>query len=319
MNAPTRETETSATSREALDAVAALEINNVSKSFGSTRALNGFSMRVMPGEVMALLGPNGAGKTTALDIALGLQTADSGTTNLFGMDARRAIQMGLVGVVQQTDGLLTDVSVKTMLDMVASTMKHRQPVADVMEAAGITHLAKRRVRKLSGGERQRVRLAIGLLSDPLLLILDEPTTGMDVRARAEFWQFIEAEAQSGRAVLFATHYLAEAQEYAKRTLIMRAGEVLVDEATRDLRRKYAGSQLRIYYEAEDDAAFKQIAQARGSRDWMIEANEGRLLVAGHELDDAARAALNLPGAHDLELRESSLEEAYVKLVGEEEK
>lgn len=295
----------------------ALEIDNTSKSFGSTRALDGFSMRVMPGEVMALLGPNGAGKTTALDIALGLQTPDSGSTNLFGMDARRAITMGLVGVVQQTDGLLTDVSVKTMLDIVASTMRDNQPVEAVMEAAGITHLAKRKVRKLSGGERQRVRLAIGLLPDPLLLILDEPTTGMDVNARAEFWQFIAAQAETGRAVLFATHYLAEAQQYAKRTLIMRAGKVLADESTDDLRRKYAGSQLRIFHEGDAAAAFTHMAQARGSRDWLIEADGQRVLVKGHDLDDAARAALNLPGAHDLELRESSLEEAYVRLVGEE--
>lgn len=294
----------------------ALEVNKISKSFGKNRVLTDFSMKIMPGEVMALLGPNGAGKTTALDIALGLQDADQGSASLFGMSSRKAVSMGLVGVVQQTDALLTEVSVRRLLNLVAATMRDNQSVDEVMEAAGITHLAKRKVGKLSGGERQRVRLAIGLLPDPLLLILDEPTTGMDVRARSEFWDFIEAQAETGRAVLFATHYLTEAQQYAKRTLIMSEDRVLADEATDELRRKYAGAHLTIKYEGEDAVAFDQMAQARGKRDWSIIADAGRVLVRGHDLDDAARAALNLPGAHNLELRQSTVEEAYLKLVGE---
>lgn len=295
----------------------ALEVTKISKSFGKNRVLNNFSMKIMPGEVMALLGPNGAGKTTALDIALGLQSADEGSASLFGMSSRKAVSMGLVGVVQQTDALLTEVSVQRLLDLVATTFSDNQSVEEVMEATGITHLAKRKVGKLSGGERQRVRLAIGLLPDPLLLILDEPTTGMDVRARSEFWEFIEAQAETGRAVLFATHYLTEAQQYAKRTLIMSEGRVLADEKTDELRRKYAGSHLTISHDVEDDAAYEHMAKARGKRDWMIVADAGRVLVRGHDLDDAARAALQLPGARDLELRQSTVEEAYLKLVGEE--
>lgn len=298
------------------DSVPALELESISKSFGETRALTDFSMSIQPGEVVALLGPNGAGKTTAIDIALGLQRADSGTAKLFGMKARKAITMGLVGVVQQTDSLLMDIGVRNLLNMVASTMREHAPVDEVMEAAGIEHLAKRKVGKLSGGERQRVRLAVGLLPDPLLLILDEPTTGMDVRARGEFWEFIEAQAATGRAIMFATHYLAEAQQYAKRTIIMRGGHVLADGPTAQLRRRYAGARLTINFTGEDAAAHRVLVQARGNRDWLIEVQDGGVLIHGNDLDDAARAALNLPGAHNLELTESSLEEAYLKLVGE---
>lgn len=295
----------------------ALATRNLNKKFGTVHAVNNVSITVNPGEVVALLGPNGAGKTTTLDCALGLLTPTSGSSAIFGMKPREAIRRGLVGVVQQNDALLDELSVKELLTFVGYTYREHRAIEEVMEWTGITYLAKRRAVKCSGGEKQRIRLAIGLLSDPLLLLLDEPTTGMDVQSRGEFWQFIDEQAELGRAIMFATHYLAEAQEYAERTIIIRDGAVIADQNTDDLRRTHAGSTLRISYACRDEEVREALEGARGERDWIVQTNQGELVVRGHDLDDAARVSLQLPGAKNLELTESSLEDAYTALINGE--
>ncbi|MDO5720593.1 MAG: ABC transporter ATP-binding protein [Actinomycetaceae bacterium] len=297
--------------------VPALATRNLNKKFGSVHAVNNVSITVDPGEVVALLGPNGAGKSTTLDCALGLLAPDSGSSAIFGMKPREAIRCGLVGVVQQNDALLDEMNVKELITFVSYTYRQHRAVEEVMEWTGITHLAKRRAVKCSGGEKQRIRLAIGLLPDPLLLLLDEPTTGMDVKSRGEFWQFISEQAELGRAIMFATHYLAEAQEYAERTIIIRDGAVIADQNTDDLRRMHAGSTLRISYSCSDEEVREALEGARGELDWIVQTDHGELVVRGRDLDDAARAALALPGAQNLELTESSLEDAYTALINGE--
>ena len=197
----------------------------VHRRFGQVRAVDGVDLTVPRGEVMALLGPNGAGKTTFLDMVLGFTTPSSGSLSVFDTNPRRAVAEGRIGAVLQTGSLLEDLTVAQTLHYVAGCHRRHLPVAEVIERAGLGPIAARKVKKCSGGERQRLRFGLALLTDPELLVLDEPTAGMDVAARADFWSAMHAEAERGRTVVFATHYLQEAADFADRIVLMRAGRV----------------------------------------------------------------------------------------------
>ena len=196
----------------------AVELRSLVKTFparrGShdteVRAVDGVDLRIEPGEVVAFLGPNGAGKTTTLDMVLGLTEPTTGTARVFGHRPREAVIAGHVSAVLQTGGLLRDLTVRETVRMIASTYAASTPVDEVIDRAGLRALADRRVSKCSGGEQQRLRFALALLPDPRLLVLDEPTAGMDVTARRDFWDTMHADASAGRTVVFATHYLEEA-------------------------------------------------------------------------------------------------------------
>lgn len=296
---------------------AAVELDRITKTFGKVKAVDQLSIKIAAGEIVALLGPNGAGKTTTIDMALGLVAPDSGQAKIFGMSPREAVKRGLVGVVQQSDSLLGELSVEKLLQLVAATQLNPQPVGAVLEAAGITYLRKRLAQKCSGGEKQRVRLAMALLSDPMLLFLDEPTTGLDVSARQDFWRFIETQSSLGRSIVFATHYLAEAENYAKRTIILSNGKVIADDETAALRQANASTTLVCDYTG-DQALADQVLQTAASQQlddpWRIQLTENQITVSGQNLDDAARAVLQLPGAANLTITRSSLEDAYTALL-----
>jgi len=193
-----------------LTQVAAVRLDGVTKSFGAVEAVRGIDLELQQGEIVAFLGPNGAGKTTTIDMILGLSQPTTGTARVLGLEPRQAIARGLVSAVMQTGGLLKDLSVRETVQYTASLFADTRSVDEVLDNAGITAIADRKVGKCSGGEQQRLRFAMALLSDPALLLLDEPTTGMDVEGRRTFWSAIRADAEKGRTVLFATHYLEEA-------------------------------------------------------------------------------------------------------------
>jgi ABC-type multidrug transport system, ATPase component len=296
-------------------ATSALEVHDVHKSFGTTRAVDGITLSIRPGEVVALLGRNGAGKTTLIDMVLGLQQPDSGTTSLFGMSPRAAIRRSLVGVVHQTGALLPNFTVEQTLRVFAGTHSHPLPVDQVLEETDLVGLARRPVVKLSGGEQQRVRLALALLPDPLLLILDEPTAGMDALARRDFWRLMAAQAEAGRTIVFATHYLAEAQDFAHRTVIVKDGRVITDAPTEEVRHLDSSRSLRIRIDEGDRASLEpQLRALPGADEWLIEWPPGEVTIHGSGLDDAARLLLDQPGAHDLEIVASSLEDVFTALT-----
>ncbi|MDO5503743.1 MAG: ABC transporter ATP-binding protein, partial [Actinomycetia bacterium] len=208
-----------------------IEVRDLTKTFGRSdkvSAVDGIDLTIRAGEIVALLGPNGAGKTTTIDMILGLTAPTSGTVSVLGRRPRQAILDGQVSAVLQTGGLLADLKVEETVRLIASTFDRHADIADVMERAGITHLARRRVSKCSGGEQQRLRFALALLPEPELLILDEPTAGMDVTTRREFWSAMHAEAERGRTIIFATHYLEEASEFADRIVMMAEGRIVAD-------------------------------------------------------------------------------------------
>jgi ABC-2 type transport system ATP-binding protein len=183
----------------------AIEIQGLRRYYGSVRAVDGVDLTVRRGEVVALLGPNGAGKTTTLDTLLGLSTPDSGRVALFGVAPKAAIAAGRVGAVLQTGELLSGVTVRELLSAMRALQPRPVPLAEAAEAAGVGDILDRRVDKLSGGQAQRVRFGLALVGKPDLLVLDEPTAGLDTAARRAFWTAVRGYAAAGRTVLFSTH------------------------------------------------------------------------------------------------------------------
>ena len=290
----------------------AVELNDVHKSFGSVAAVNGIDLSVAPGEIVAFLGPNGAGKTSTIDMILGLSQPTSGHVAVYGMHPRRAISRGLVSAVMQTGGLLKDLTVAETARYTASLFAHAEPVGEVLKRAGIAAIADRKVGKCSGGEQQRLRFAMALLSDPELLILDEPTTGMDVEGRRSFWAAIQRDAQKGRTVLFATHYLQEADTYADRIILLRHGQVAADGTAAAVKALAAGRTVRATMPDADAAALGAIPGA-GS----VEVHGETVLIHSRDTDTVARYLLATTAARDLEITAPALEDAFIALTGDD--
>ncbi|GLK17860.1 ABC transporter ATP-binding protein [Herbiconiux flava] len=291
--------------------VAAIEAASLSKSFGGVRAVTGVDLTVRPGEIVAFLGPNGAGKTTTIDMLLGLTNPDGGEVRVFGLAPRTAIARGLVSAVLQTGGLLKDLTVRETLDLTASLFAETRPVAEVLERAGISEIAGRRVGLCSGGQQQRLRFAMALLSDPGLLILDEPTTGMDVEGRRAFWSAIRADADRGRTVLFATHYLDEADEYADRIVLMSRGAIVADGATAAIKNLVSG---RIVQVTLPDADLRMLAALPAVDDVTVQGD--RVTLHTSDSDALARHLLTRTAAHDLEITAQNLESVFLALTSE---
>ncbi|WP_299052603.1 ABC transporter ATP-binding protein [uncultured Nocardioides sp.] len=298
---------------------AAIELVGLEKTFrtrdGDVLAVRGIDLTVDAGEVVAVLGPNGAGKTTTLDMVLGLTEPTGGTARVFGQRPREAVTAGRVAAVLQTGGLLRDLTVAETVRLVASTYAAPSPVDEVLERAGIAHLGARLVSKCSGGEQQRLRFALALLPDPDLLVLDEPTAGMDVTARREFWDAMHAEAAAGRTVVFATHYLSEADTFADRIVVIGAGRVLADGTTAEIRSRVAGRAVSVDAPADPAARERLVAVARSLPGVAAaEVTGGRLHVTGTDSDAVARALLVDHGAHGLEVVAGSLDDAFATLT-----
>lgn len=289
----------------------AVDATALRKSFGSVHAVDEVTLQVRPGEIVAFLGPNGAGKTTAIDMMLGLSNPDSGTVTVFGESPRAAIAHGLVSAVLQTGGLLKDISVGETLELTASLFADTRPADEVMQRAGISEIADRRVDLCSGGQQQRLRFAMALLSDPGLLILDEPTTGMDVEGRRSFWNAIRADAARGRTVLFATHYLEEADEYADRIVLMSRGRIVADGPTADIKNMVSGRTVTATLADADPVALAALPGVDS-----VEAAGERLTIHTRDSDAVARHLLTRTAARDIEIAAQNLESVFLALTSE---
>ncbi len=256
-------------------------------------AVDGIDLTIGSGEIVAFLGPNGAGKTTTVDMLLGLTSPTSGTIEVYGGPPHRAVADGRVSAVMQTGGLLPDFTVRETIRAIAGLHGRPDRVDVVVERTGLGPLANRLVKACSGGEQQRLKFALALVPDPDLVILDEPTTGMDVSARHEFWETMRADAADGRTIVFATHYLAEADAFADRTVLMARGRIVADGPTAEVRAAHGGRTV----------SFRPPADVVG--------------VHGVDevwLDDVRKAVAPL-GITDLEVASASLEAAFLTLTG----
>ena len=294
--------------------MAGVELRGLEKSFrssaGVVQAVRGVDVSVEEGETVALLGPNGAGKSTTIDLLLGLQAPDSGTVSLFGGSPAQAISEGRVGAMLQTGGLLRQLTVRELVTMMGALYPHPLDVDETLSIARVEQLGKRRTEKLSGGETQRVRFAIALVSNPDLLVLDEPTVGMDVETRHAFWTTVRGIAGEGKTVLFATHYLDEADAYADRAVLMARGSVVADGPTTEIK---AMVGTRTITATLPDVPLDRLLALPG-----VSGGERRgeaVVLVADDSDAAIRALLTQePDARDIEIRGAGLEEAFLRLT-----
>jgi ABC-2 type transport system ATP-binding protein len=290
----------------------AAELTGIHKNFGRVRAVDGVDLKLATGEIVAILGPNGAGKTSTIDIILGLSQPSAGQVKVLGMQPRQAISRGLISAVMQTGGLLRDLTVFETVEYTASLFAQAQNPREALSRAGIAEIADRRVGKCSGGEQQRLRFAMALLSDPELLVLDEPTTGMDVEGRRTFWAAIRKDAEQGRTVLFATHYLEEADAYADRIVLLRHGKVVADGTAAQIKAMAAGRTVRATLPDATDAMLRDVPGAE-----EVEVRGDTVLIHSKDSDATARYLLTVTQAKDLEIMARGIEDAFLALTGDE--
>jgi ABC-2 type transport system ATP-binding protein len=288
-----------------------IEISGLAKSYGAVRAVRGIDVSVGRGETVALLGPNGAGKSTTIDILLGLLDPDAGSASVFGSTPKQAVDTGLVAAMLQTGGLIRDLRVRELVAMVASLYPKPLDAEEVLELAGLEPIAGQFTQKLSGGQTQRVRFAIALVADPELLVLDEPTVAMDVEGRRDFWTTMREFAGRGKTVLFATHYLEEADEYADRVVLMAHGRVVADGPPTEIKALVGTRTIRATL---PDAPLEALERLPGVT--HAERHGEAVALACTDSDAAIRALLvAFAGARDIEIRGAGLEEAFVQLTG----
>ncbi|MFE3767688.1 ABC transporter ATP-binding protein [Streptomyces sp. NPDC059104] len=292
-----------------------VSFQNVTKSYGQVRAVDGLSLELHPGETVALLGPNGAGKSSTLDLLLGLRPPDSGEVRLFGTTAREAVAAGRVGAMLQSGGLMEEVSVRELVALGCALHPRPHPVDEVLHRAGITEIASRMVNKLSGGQEQRVRFALATAGHNDLIVLDEPTTGMDVTARQAFWATMREQAAQGRTVLFATHYLEEADAIADRVLVLNKGRLLADGSAAEIKAR-AGAR-RVAFDL-DGAIDEQVLRALPAlTGFELHGTTVKLQSSDADATVHAVYALGLY-PRNLEVAGLGLEQAFIALTEAEE-
>ena len=294
-----------------------IRLAGLAKSFrspeGPVHAVRGIDVAIARGETVALLGPNGAGKSTTIDMLLGLAPPDEGSVSLFGRAPRAAVDAGLVGAMLQGGSLIQYLSVHELLSMIAAIYPAPLDVGEVLEQTGLRSIAGRRTQKLSGGETQRVRFALALVSNPDLLVLDEPTVAMDVEARHEFWDAMRAFAARGKTVLFATHYLEEADQNADRVVLMAHGEIVADGPPTEIKGRVG---LRTIRATLPDVTADALAEVPGVA--RAERRGDGVLLSCSDSDRAIRALLErFPDARDIEITGAGLEEAFLALTADE--
>jgi len=295
----------------------AVRLTGLVKRFGTgsgqVTAVDGIDLVVRPGEIVAFLGPNGAGKTTTIDMMLGFTRPDAGSVEILEGSPADAIRAGRIAAVLQTGGLLKDLTVAETVRLTASLFPSVRPTAEVLERAGIADIGDRRVGACSGGQQQRLRFALALVPDPDLLLLDEPTTGMDVEGRRDFWAAIRADAARGRTVLFATHYLDEADAYADRIVLIRHGRVVADGSPAHVKSLASGRTVRATLPDADQVALLGLPGVES-----VEVRGDAVLLRTTDSDATARHLLTETDARDLEITAHSLDDAFVALTTDSE-
>jgi ABC-2 type transport system ATP-binding protein len=290
---------------------AAVAFDGVSRAYGDVRALDSVDLTIPGGSTVALLGPNGAGKSTAIGLMLGLLHPDGGNVAVLGLPPRDAVQAGRVGAMLQVGGLPVGVTVGEIVDFARRLYPHPMTLDAALARAGLTAFRGRRTEDLSGGETQRLRFALAVAGDPELVFLDEPTVAMDVESRHGFWDEMRRFAAEGRTVLFATHYLEEADQVADRIVVLDHGRVVADGTAGSLKAGVAGRTIRFTLPYPDRADLEALPGVTG-----CELRGDDVTLRSSDTDATLRAiyAGGLP-ILNLEVTGADLETAFLALTG----
>ena len=300
---------------------AVIEVDGLVKDYGAVRAVDGVSFGVAEGEVVALLGPNGAGKSTIVEILEGHRRRSAGSVGVLGVDPGSAPRWfrDRIGIVLQSSGIDPELTVREVIDLYRRVYRRPRPTDEMIEMTDLTEKAGARVTSLSGGQQRRVDLALGLVGDPELIFLDEPTTGFDPAARRRSWDLIRSLAEQGRTVLLTTHYLEEAEHLADRVVVLARGQIAAEGTPARLRADASGTTLiRFLLPEEADSVESLVGPLAGRTK-----GRGRHLEVATETPTADLAHLTGWALHrgidlaELTVASPTLEEAYLALVGED--
>jgi len=297
-----------------LEVLVVIEVSGLVKSYGELRAVNGVDLHIAEGEVFALLGPNGAGKSTTVEILEGHRTATAGTVRVLGMDPEtggRAYRER-IGIVLQETAIENELMVREAIDIYGAMYPRRRQTGELIELVGLHEKADARIKTLSGGQRRRLELALGIVGDPDVIFLDEPTTGFDPSARRQAWTIIDNLRSLGRTILLTTHYMDEAQELSDRVAVIRSGEI-VAEGTPDTIGGRQDAATEIAFALPAGTAPPGFGEARLDKGrYMLSVEEPtRMLhkLTGWALDNDVELA-------SLTVERPSLEDIYLELAGE---
>lgn len=291
-----------------------LEVRGLIHRYEELTALAGVDLTVAPGECVALLGPNGAGKTTLVRNVIGLIEGDADLIEVAGGNPRRAETRRRLGVVQQAVGFPRSLTVGEIVNGAAARRGVSSEAASkAIAEMGLAGLEKRRADKLSGGQQQRLQLAMGLVADPVLLVLDEPTEGLDVAARRRFWKTIRRRLDDGAGVLITTHLVDEAAAVADRVVVVDRGRVVAEGTPDELRRTLPDRRIEVQtmLDATVIRAFDSVHS--------VDVVNGRTVIAATDSERVIRMLLELdPEANDLTVATATLEEVLVAMTHHEE-
>ncbi|GAB3674045.1 ABC transporter ATP-binding protein [Actinocorallia lasiicapitis] len=289
----------------------AITFAQVKKSYGDIQAVNGIDLDIPVGRSIALLGPNGAGKSTAINMLLGLAKADSGEIRIFGETPAKAVAQGHVGAMLQEAKLPTGLKVKEIVDFVRGLYPDPIGQDELLALADLTELAGRRADQLSGGQAQRLRFAMAIAGAPKLLVLDEPTAAMDVESRRLFWRSMREYAAGGRTILFATHYLEEADENADGIVVIASGRVIAEGTPMEIKRAAGGRTVRFTLGEQPAAGLDALPGVTA-----VEVQGGTVTLRTDDSDGTAEALFKdtTLKIRDLEIAGAGLEDAFLSLT-----
>lgn len=291
--------------------VAIAMLTNVTKRYDKVVALDGLSLDVRPGELLAVLGPNGAGKTTAISLMLGLHEPDAGTALLFGLPPTQVEARYRVGVMMQESALAPELRVREHIDLVSRYYPDPMTADEAMAMTHVTALADRPYAKLSGGQKRQVQFAIAVCGRPALLFLDEPTVGLDIQAREMLWATLRQLSAQGCAIVLTTHYIEEAEALATRVAVIAGGRLIAQGSVDEMRAVVSRKRIRCLTAITADEV----------RAWpgVVSATEdgGYLLIVATDADLVVRRLLATDtDARNLEVQRAGLAEAFTELTQE---
>jgi ABC-2 type transport system ATP-binding protein len=292
----------------------AIHVADLRKRYGENDAVDGVSFTVQPGDVFALLGPNGAGKTTTLEILEGYRTRTSGTVEVLGLDpaGAPAVLRRRIGIVLQATAVEPYLTVREVVTRNAGYYPKTRAVDDVIKLVGLDEKADARVKTLSGGQQRRLDVALGIIGDPELLFLDEPTTGFDPSARRGAWDLVRALAEEGTTILLTTHYMDEAQHLADRVAVISSGHI-VAEGTPDTIGGRADAAVRIRFVLPDGVAVDRLPVPASFANGRVEVRTEDEIRVLHKL--TGWALDNGIALDQLTVEPPSLEDVYLELTG----